>query len=144
MPRDIAPQTIAASNSIATDRMFDAVVPPFYLSSTFAFASFEQARNYDYTRTANPSGAMLADTIAKLEGRADGIVVASGMAAADLALSQLESGDLIVAPHDRYAGTYRLLAARPNKKQFDVAFVDQGDDAARLWQTLSIGRPCLF
>ena len=74
---------------------------------------------------------MLADTIARLEGGADGIVVVLRNGGSRSGLSQLESGDLIVAPHDRYAGTYRLLAARRDKEQFDVAFIDQSDDAAR-------------
>jgi cystathionine gamma-synthase len=130
MPLDPAPQTVAAANGIATDRAFGAVAPPIYLSSTFAFAGFEQARSYDYTRTANPSRAMLADTIARLEEGSGGVVVASGMAAVDLVVSQLLPDDLIVAPHDCYAGTYRLLAARRDKGQFDVVFVDQGNDAA--------------
>jgi cystathionine gamma-synthase len=130
MPKDRAPQTIAATNGIAADRTFGAVAPPLYLSSTFAFAGFGQARDYDYTRTANPSRAMLADTIAKLEGGAGAVVVSSGMAAVDLVLSRLRPDDLIVAPHDCYAGTYRLLASRRDRAQFDVAFVDQGNDAA--------------
>jgi cystathionine gamma-synthase len=130
MPLNLAPQTVAAANGIATDRPFGAVAPPLYLSSTFAFAGFDQARGYDYTRTANPSRAMLADTIAQLEEGAGSVVVASGMAAVDLVVSQLLPSDLIVAPHDCYAGTYRLLAARRDKGQFDVVFVDQGNDAA--------------
>lgn len=130
MPEDRACQSIAAANGIATDRTFGAVAPPLYLSSTFAFAGFEQARDYDYTRTANPNRAMLADTIARLEGGAGGVVVSSGMAAVDLVVSRLRSHDLIVAPFDCYAGTYRLLAARRDRAQFDVAFIDQGDDAA--------------
>lgn len=130
MPKNRARQTIAAANGIATDRTFGAVAPPLYLSSTFAFAGFDQVRDYDYTRTANPSRAMLADTIARLEGGAGGIVVSSGMAAVDLVLSGLRSRDLIVAPHDCYAGTYRLLAARRDRAQFDVIFIDQGDDTA--------------
>jgi cystathionine gamma-synthase len=79
MPEDRASQTIAAANGIATDRSFGAVAPPLYLSSTFAFVGFEQRRDYDYTRTANPSRAMLADTVARLEGGAGGVVVSSGM-----------------------------------------------------------------
>lgn len=130
MPLKIAPQTVAAANGIATDRTFGSVAPPLYLSSTFAFAGFGQARSYDYTRTANPSRSMLADTIAQLECGIGGVVVASGMAAVDLVLSQLQPGSLIIAPHDCYAGTYRLLAARRDKTQFDVTFVDQGDEVA--------------
>ncbi len=52
------------------------------------------------------------------------------MAAVDLVLSQVDPGRLIVAPHDCYGGTYRLLAARAARGQFEIAFVDQSDPAA--------------
>ena len=39
-------------------------------------------------------------------------------------------GDLVVAPHDCYAGTWRLLNARRAKRQFEVRFVDQTDGGA--------------
>ena len=45
-------------------------------------------------------------------------------------LGQLKRDDLIIAPHDCYGGTYRLLSTRRDKGHFDVAFIDQGDDAA--------------
>lgn len=121
------PRTVAAANGIAADAAFGAVAPPVYLSSTFTFAGFEKPRSYDYTRTANPTRDTLAETIAELEGGAGGIVVASGMAAVDLVLSRLRPGDLVLAPHDCYGGTYRLLAGRSSRGQFEVAFVDQGD-----------------
>ena len=127
-PKD--PQTIAVANGIAADKVFGAVAPPICLSSTFAFAGFEKARGYEYTRTANPSRDMLADTLAKLEGGKGAVVTASGMAAIDLVLSQLGRNDLVVAPHDCYGGTYRLLAARRDRGQFNVATIDQNDGAA--------------
>jgi cystathionine gamma-synthase len=131
MPEDDkAPQTVAAANGIASDPTFGAVAPPLYLSSTFAFERLEKTRGYDYSRTANPTRDLLADTVAKLEGGAGAVVVSSGMAAIDLVLSRLRPGDLVVAPHDCYAGTYRLLAARRDRGQFAVAFVDQADEAA--------------
>ena len=123
-------ETIAASNGIAADSSFGAIAPPIYLSSTFAFAGLEQGRAYDYSRTANPTRDMLAATLAKLEGGAGAVVVSSGMAAVDLVLGQLQQDDLIVAPHDCYGGTYRLLAARRDKQQYRVAFVDQNEDGA--------------
>ena len=131
MPEDDkALETVAAANGIASDPLFGAVAPPLYLSSTFAFDGLETTRGYDYSRTANPTRDLLADTVAKLEGGAGAVVVSSGMAAIDLVLSPLRPGDLVVAPHDCYAGTYRLLAARRDKGQFSVAFVDETDDAA--------------
>lgn len=130
MARKKAPQTVAAANGIASDRAFGAVTPPIYLSSSFAFRGFEQAGDYEYTRAGNPSRDLLADTLAKLEGGAGAVVTSSGTAAVDLVLSLLRPGDLVVAPYDCYGGTYRLLAARCAKKQFDIAFIDQSDEAA--------------
>jgi cystathionine gamma-synthase len=124
------PQTVAAANGVATDSAFGAVTPPLYMSSTYAFAGFEKAGAYDYTRSANPSRDMLADTLAKLEGGAGAVVTSSGMAAIDLMLGLLGRDDLVVAPHDCYGGTYRLLAARRDRGHFKVEFVDQNDDAA--------------
>lgn len=124
------PETIAAANGAAVDAAFGAVTPPIVLSSTFAFAGFDKPRAHDYTRAANPTREMLADTLAKLEGGAGAIVLSSGMAAVDLVVSQLARDDLVVAPHDCYGGTYRLLAARRDRGQFDVAFIDQNNDEA--------------
>ncbi|AWC26090.1 Cystathionine gamma-synthase (plasmid) [Aminobacter sp. MSH1] len=127
-PRE--PRTVAAANGIAADQGFGAVNPPLYLSSTFVFPGFERPGSYEYTRAANPSRDLLADTLARLEGGAGAVVTASGMAAVDLVLGLMGRDDLVVAPHDCYGGTYRLLSLRRDKGQFDVLFVDQGDEAA--------------
>lgn len=123
-------ETIAAANGIATDENFGAMTPPVYLSSTFAFSGFEQAGPHEYTRTSNPTRALLADTLAKLEGGAGAVVVSSGMAAVDLVLSQLSRDDLVIAPHDCYGGTHRLLRTRYDRGHLKVVFVDQNDKAA--------------
>src|SRR5690349_16762178 len=123
-----SPRTIAAANGIGQDAAFGAVAPPIYLASSYKFGGFEQPGTYDYSRTRNPTRDQLADTLAKLEGGAGAVVVSSGMAAIDLVLAGLEPGDLVVAPHDCYAGTWRLLNARRAKRQFEVRFVDQTDD----------------
>jgi cystathionine gamma-synthase len=123
-------ETIAAVNGIASDRNFGAVVPPIYLSSSFAFSGYERGGQHEYTRTSNPSRDLLAETLAKLEGGAGAVVTSSGMAAVDLVLSLAGRRDLILAPHDCYGGTYRLLVMRKEREHFDVDFVDQRDGAA--------------
>lgn len=130
MLKQVRPQTVAAAHGVARDRNFRAVAPPLYLTSTFAFEGFERSLGHEYTRTSNPSRDLLAETLAKLEAGAGAVVTSSGMAAVDLVLSLLRRGDLVVAPHDCYGGTYRLLASRRDREQFDVAFVDQRDAAA--------------
>lgn len=129
-PRAESPQTIAVANGIADDPAFGAINPPIVLSSNFAFREFEASQPYEYSRMSNPTRDVLADTIARLEGGAGAIVTASGMAAIDLVLGQLRSGDRVIAPHDCYGGTYRLLDGRRAKGHIDVAFVDQGDEGA--------------
>lgn len=125
-----APETIAAAYGVATDAAFGAVAPPLYLSSTYAFEGYEQPRAYDYGRSGNPSRDLLGEAVARLEGGAGAVITASGMAAVDLLLGQLRPEDRVLAPHDCYGGTYRLLKARAARGQFAVSFVDQTDDAA--------------
>jgi cystathionine gamma-synthase len=49
------------------------------------------------------------------------------MAAITLVCHLLEPGDLLIAPHDCYGGTFRLLSALARKQHFRVEFVDQSD-----------------
>ncbi|NKI98576.1 cystathionine gamma-synthase [Novosphingobium sp. SG707] len=120
-------ETIAASHGVATDPAFGAVAPPLYLSTTYEFAGFDQARRYDYGRAGNPTRDLLCDALARLEGGAGAVVTSSGMAAIDLVLGQLSGDDLVIAPHDCYGGTMRLLKARAARRHFQLAFVDQSD-----------------
>lgn len=124
------PETIAATHGVASDAAFGAVSPPLHLSSTYSFAGYEQPRRYDYGRAGNPNRDMLGEALAALEGGAGAVVTASGMAAIDLLLGQLNPGDRVIAPHDCYGGTLRLLRARAAKGQFALSVVDLGDAAA--------------
>lgn len=123
-------RTVAVKNGIASDEPYGAVTPPIYLSSTFAFSGFEKHRGYEYSRTANPGRDLLADTLAQLEAGAGAVVTSSGMAAVDLVLSTVARDELVVAPHDCYGGTYKLLSARRERGYFDTVFIDQSDASA--------------
>lgn len=119
--------TRAVRASIESDTQHGAVVPPLHLSSNFAFAGFGEKRQYDYTRSGNPTRDALADALAELEGGAGAVVTSSGMASLTLLTQLLEPGDVIIAPHDCYGGTYRLFEQQSKKGLFDVRFVDQTD-----------------
>jgi len=127
---DRRPETIAAAFGVASDPAFGAVAPPLYLSTTYEFAGFEQPRAYDYGRAGNPTRDLLAEAIARLEGGAGAIITSSGMAAIDLLVSRLPAGAQVVAPHDCYGGTIRLLKARAELGQIDLLLVDQADAGA--------------
>jgi cystathionine gamma-synthase len=127
-PNDLQTQTVRAG--LDTDTQFGAVVPPLHLSSTFSFAEFGVRRTYDYTRSGNPTRQALAEALAELEGGAGAVVTASGMAAITLVMQLCGAGELVVAPHDCYGGTHRLLSALARRQQLRVLFVDQTDAAA--------------
>ena len=129
-PSNVQPCTTAARHGVNADPAHGAVIPPLYLSSNYSFDGLEGKRRYDYTRSGNPTRDVLGETLARLEGGCGAVVTATGMAAVDLALFALEPGDLLIAPHDLYGGTHRLLCARARKGHFEVAFVDQNDRAA--------------
>jgi len=122
--------TRAVRASIESDTQHGAVVPPLHLSSNFAFAALGEPRQYDYTRSGNPTRDALADALAELEGGAGAVVTSSGMAALTLLTQLLKPGDTIIAPHDCYGGTFRLFEQQSGKGLFNVLFVDQTDTVA--------------
>lgn len=119
--------TRAVRAAIESDTQHGAVVPPLHLSSNFAFAGLGEKRQYDYTRSGNPTRDALADALCELEGGAGAVVTSSGMAALTLITQLLSPGDTIVAPHDCYGGTFRLFEQQSKKGLFNVKFVDQTD-----------------
>ncbi|HMM49351.1 MAG TPA: PLP-dependent transferase, partial [Miltoncostaeaceae bacterium] len=54
----------------------------------------------------------------------------SGMAAIDLLVGRLRPDDCVLAPHDCYGGTMRLLKAREQLGQVSLRLVDQRDGDA--------------
>jgi cystathionine gamma-synthase len=120
--------TRAVRAAIESDTQFGAVVPPIHLSSNFAFGGFDEKRQYDYTRSGNPTRDALADALSDIEGGAGTVVTSSGMAALTVLCHLLEPGDTLLAPHDCYGGTYRLFDRLAAKGHFEVLFIDQSDD----------------
>ncbi|WP_405283077.1 cystathionine gamma-synthase [Gaopeijia maritima] len=122
--------TVAVRAGIATETQHGAVVPPIHLSSNYTFRGYGDKRPYDYTRTGNPTRDLLGEALAELEGGAGAVVTSSGMSAVALALHLIEPGGLLVAPHDCYGGTHRLMSALAERGGFRLRFVDQTDDDA--------------
>ncbi|MEM8772914.1 MAG: cystathionine gamma-synthase [Pseudomonadota bacterium] len=123
-------ETLAAIAGVATDPGHNAVSPPLHLSANYYWDDPAVKPQYDYARSGNPTRTHLEEALADLEGAAKAVVTASGMAAVDLVLNLVDPGDVVLAPHDCYGGTHRLLAARAKRGHFDVLHVDQTDTQA--------------
>ncbi|CAN7206778.1 O-succinylhomoserine (thiol)-lyase [Pseudoxanthomonas sp. LjRoot168] len=122
------PATAAVRAGIDRDTAYGAVTPPIVLSSNFSFAGFAQKREYDYTRSGNPTRDLLAEALADLEGGAGAVVTATGMGAITLVLNALlEPGDRLVVPHDAYGGSWRLFNALAKKGHFELITADLTD-----------------
>jgi cystathionine gamma-synthase len=122
--------TRAVRAGIESDSQHGAVVPPLHLSTNYSFEGFGRKRAYDYSRSGNPTRDLLGNALAELEQGAGSVITASGMAAVALALELVPAGATVLAAHDCYGGTWRLLDAWAKKSRFAVTFADLTDNAA--------------
>src|SRR5215469_9757444 len=107
------------------DPLTGAVMTPIYATSTYAQTSPGEHKGYDYSRSRNPTRDALQAALANLEGGAAAFAFASGLAASSTVLELLDAGSHIVAMHDLYGGTYRLLEnVRKRSAGHEASFVD--------------------
>lgn len=125
-----APCTRAVRAGIESDTQHGAVIPPLHLSTNYAFDGLGGKRAYDYSRSGNPTRDLLGGALAELEQGAGAVITSSGMSAVALALELVPAGGRVVAAHDCYGGTWRLLDAWAKKGRFTIEFVDLTDGAA--------------
>jgi len=122
--------TSAVRAGINTDEHHGAVVAPIHLSSTYSLKGFNEKREFDYSRTGNPTRSTFAEVIAELEQGSVGIVTSTGMSAVHLICQLLSTNDSVVIPHDCYGGSYRLFTHLAKRGQFKLIVVDQNDTDA--------------
>jgi len=122
--------TLAVRAGINSDKHHGAVIPAIHLSSTYALKGFNEKRQFDYSRTGNPTRSTFGQAIADLEHGAVGIVTSTGMSSVHLICQLLNTQDTVVIPHDCYGGSYRLFTHLEKRGQFKVIVVDQNDEAA--------------
>lgn len=101
-----------------------AVMPPVFLTSTYAQSSPGQHKGYEYSRGENPTRAALEKSFAAIENGSHGFAFSSGLSAIDCVLRLLNPGDEIIAGDDLYGGTYRMFTRLFKKYGLEFTFVD--------------------
>lgn len=118
-----------------------ALVPPIYLSATFAFPTAEygagcfagEESGHFYTRISNPTLALLESRMATLEGGEAAVAFSSGMGAiAATFWTLLRPGDEVIVSQTLYGCTFALLHHGIGEFGIKVRHVDLSDlDALR-------------
>jgi cystathionine gamma-synthase len=99
----ITPETLAAHGGSGVTEPYRDIVQPIHLATTFERAedgSYPGGRVY--SRDQSPAYDSSEKLLAELEGGAEALLFASGMAAATAVLQALKPGDRILAPRSTY------------------------------------------
>lgn len=132
-------ETLALHAGWRADPVTGSVVPPIHQTTSYQFETSQQAADrfalkevgMIYSRLTNPTVDVFEKRMAALEGGAAAVAVASGQAAAAMAVQTLaEAGDNIVSGTDLYGGTWNLFAHTLKTMGVEVRFVDPSDPSA--------------
>ena len=119
--------TLAVHAGTSLDPTTGAVTFPVHQTSTFGQIAPGVTRGFGYSRTENPTRAVLESALAELEGGGRGLAFASGLAAITAVLHLLSSGDHVVASRDLYGGSWRLFTKVFTRLGVSFSFVDTRD-----------------
>jgi cystathionine gamma-synthase len=121
----LRPETIAAHALRAVDEATGAVVPPIYLSSTYARdEDYKPKLKENYVRNGNPTLWQTEEAIAALEQGTSALLFASGMAAITILLETVPQGAHVVAPDVMYYGTRDWMKRLEGLKRITLTLFD--------------------
>lgn len=104
-----------------------AVSFPVYHATAFRHPKLGQSTGFDYSRTKNPTRAVLEAAIADLESGDAGFACSTGMAALQTIFALFSQGDHLLVSLDLYGGTYRLIEKIMTRFGVTASYVDTND-----------------
>jgi cystathionine beta-lyase len=119
--------TLLIHNGYESDPVTGALGVPVFQTSTFDQGDLTTPREFDYSRSGNPTRKALEETIAALEGGVRGYAFGSGIAAIASALGIFSAGDHIITAEDMYGGSYRILNTFYKRWGLEHTAVDAAD-----------------
>jgi len=117
-------ETLLAQGGHFIDPETGAIVPPIHPATTFARNDRYEPTDYVYSRNASPTGRQAEDVLARLEGAADALVFASGIAGVATFFDTVRAAERVVAPRVMYHGTADWLRRLAERRGVEVAFFD--------------------
>lgn len=120
-------QTKLIHGGISEDPTTGAVSVPIYQTSTYRQNAVGSPKQYEYSRSGNPTRFALEELIADLEGGVQGFAFSSGLAGIHAVFALFQSGDHILLGDDVYGGTFRLFDHVLTKNGLQYTIVDTSD-----------------
>lgn len=114
---------------VEPDPSTGAIMTPIYQTSTYVQDAPGKHKGYEYARTQNPTRSVLEKNLAALEGGADAVCFASGLAAMDAVLKLFSPGDEVISTYELYGGSYRLMTQIYERYGLKCHFIDLNDKA---------------
>ena len=110
---------------------YQSLSTPLYQTAAFGHPDLGHSpERFYYTRLTNPTRLQLEETVSSLEGAADTVAFASGMAAITAIFELFSPGDRIVCSADLYGGTVLLFDLVEKKNGLILDLVDTTDPEA--------------
>ncbi|OWA34668.1 cystathionine gamma-synthase [Saccharibacillus sp. O16] len=125
--RQLKIESALAQIGSVEDPATGAVNFPIYHATAYRHPGLGRSTGFDYTRTKNPTRAVLEEASAKLESGDAGFACSSGMAALQTVFALFGQGDHLIVSLDLYGGTYRLLERVLSKFGVTASYVDTND-----------------
>ncbi len=116
--------TTVVRAGISPDPTTGAIVPPIYETATYTLEEVGKNKGFDYTRSSNPTRALLEKNLAAIEGGKYGVAFASGMSSVDAVMRLLSAGDHVVSGDDIYGGVSRLFDRILSRYELSFTYVD--------------------
>ncbi|MFZ2206847.1 MAG: PLP-dependent aspartate aminotransferase family protein [Microgenomates group bacterium] len=118
------PSTKVLHTSYVPNKESGDIIPPIHMSTTFKFGN---EGKYDYSRSGNPTRAILENTLAALDGMKFGLAFSSGSAVLATVVASLKPDEEILFSSDAYGGTYRFIVNVSGKQGIKYHLIDLTD-----------------
>ncbi|MDR1606467.1 MAG: PLP-dependent aspartate aminotransferase family protein [Streptococcaceae bacterium] len=116
--------TLVVTGVSAHDNPEKAVVPPIYLTTTYAQDNIDAFGAFQYSRAHNPTRSQLERLLAKIEDAEFAYAFSSGMAAISSFFSLFEPGDKLLLNASIYGGTYAYVRQYLTQYQIEFDLID--------------------
>jgi cystathionine beta-lyase/cystathionine gamma-synthase len=116
--------TRAVRAGIEPDPSTGSIVPPIFQTATYVLDEIGKDKGFDYSRSSNPTRAVLEANVAALENGKYAVSFASGMSAVDAVARTLSAGNHVVSTDDVYGGVTRLYNQILSRFGVEISYVD--------------------